>query len=168
MSFFMSKLGGGTMAKRGAKGKYHEWLTYEGLTRIKGWAMDGLSNDQIAHNMGISGQTFYNWIKKYVDFFEAIKKNKEVADREVENAMYKAAKGYFVEETKEIIEKDANGKDKKRIERTKKWIAPNPAMNIFWSKNRKPKAWRDKTEIDNTHIIKENFVLEINGEKRDD
>jgi len=155
------------MAKRGAKGKYHEWLTYEGLTRIKGWAMDGLSNNQIAHNMGISEQTFYNWTKKYVEFFEAIKKNKEIADREVENAMYKAAQGYFVEETKTIIEKDTNGKDKKRVEKTKKWVVSNPAMNIFWLKNRKPSKWRDKpfeTIIEDiTQKLMENWKVNTTG-----
>ena len=31
-----------------AKGKYHEWLKPEGLTRIQGWAMDGLTDEEIA------------------------------------------------------------------------------------------------------------------------
>ena len=83
-----------------AKGKYHEWLKKENLIKIKGWAMDGLSNKQIAHNIGINEDTLYTWQKKYTEFAEALKKSKEVADREVENAMHKSANGYFVEEIK--------------------------------------------------------------------
>src|SRR6056297_1598333 len=129
-----------------AKSKAKEWLTKEGLIKIEGWAKDGLSNEQIAHNMGVSQQTFYNYLKKHVEILEAIKRSKEVVDREVENAMHKSANGYFVEEIKEIIEKDEMGKDRKRIERNKKWVAPNPTSQIFWLKNRKPKEWRDRPE----------------------
>ena len=157
------------MAKRGAKGKYHEWLTPEGLTRIGGWARDGLTDEQIAHNMGVGYSTFRKWKNDYIAILTVLKKGKEVVDREVENAMHKSAKGYFVEEIKEIMEKDDDGKYKKlKVEKTKKWVVPNTAAQIFWLKNRKPNVWRDKQEIDNTHTIKENFVLEINGEKRDD
>ena len=151
MSFFMSKLGGGTMAKRGAKGKYREWLTPEGLTRIKGWAMDGLSNDQIARNMGISKQTFYMWQKQFAEFSDSLKKSKDVADREVENSLYKSAMGFEYIEVKEIIEKGDNGKEKKRIEKTKKLMKPDTTAGIFWLKNRKPKQWRDKQVLDLNH-----------------
>ena len=44
-----------------AKGKYQEWLTKEGLLRLQGWARDGLSDEQIAANMGITDSTFYEW-----------------------------------------------------------------------------------------------------------
>jgi transposase len=155
------------MAKRGAKGKYHEWLTPEGLTRIEGWARDGLTDEQIAHNMGVGYSTFRKWKNDYIAILTVLKKGKEVVDREVENAMHKSAKGYFVEEIKEIMEKDDDGKYKKlKVEKTKKWVVPNTAAQIFWLKNRKPNVWRDKQEIDSTHTIKENFVLQINGKKR--
>jgi len=134
-----------------AKGKAKEWLTKEGLIKIEGWAKDGLSNEQIAHNIGIVSSTFYKWKLEFPEISEALKKSKEVADREVENAMHKSANGYFVEEIKEIIEKDEMGKDRKRIERSKKWIPPNATAQIFWLKNRKPKEWRDKQEHDLNH-----------------
>ena len=37
-----------------AKGKYEYWITPEGLTLVEGWARDGLTDEQIAHNMGIA------------------------------------------------------------------------------------------------------------------
>ena len=44
-----------------AKGKYHEWLEPDGLVLLKGWARDGLKDAQIAHNMGITTKTLYEW-----------------------------------------------------------------------------------------------------------
>lgn len=36
------------------KGKYQDWLTPECLLNIEGCARDGLTEKQIAHNIGIS------------------------------------------------------------------------------------------------------------------
>ena len=40
-----------------AKGKYEYWLTPEGLLKLEGWARDGLTDEQIAHNMCIAYST---------------------------------------------------------------------------------------------------------------
>lgn len=47
------------------RGKYHEWLTEEGLLKVEGWARDGLINEQIAHNMGITSETLRVWNNKH-------------------------------------------------------------------------------------------------------
>ena len=70
-----------------AKSKANEWLEQDKLTLLEGWARDGLTDEQIAHNMGIVTSTFYEWKKKYPKFSEVLKKNKEVVDLEVENAL---------------------------------------------------------------------------------
>ena len=77
-----------------AKGKYKKWLEKENLILLEGWARDGLTDQQIAHNMGISTATLYEWKKTYPDILEALKKGKEVVDRYVENALLKKALGY--------------------------------------------------------------------------
>lgn len=87
-----------------AKGKYLEWLSLEGLIKLEGWARDGLTDEQIADNIGISRPTLYEWKKRYPDISDALKKGKEVVDRQVENALLKKALGYTViETTKERI-----------------------------------------------------------------
>ena len=62
----------------GAKGKYAKWLLPDNLLRLQAWARDGLSNEQIAHNIGINQDTLYTWIKKYPEFSEALSRGKEV------------------------------------------------------------------------------------------
>ena len=139
---FHGRSGGNKMAK----GKYHDWITEEGLIRIEGWARDGLTDEQIAHNVGIAPRTLYRWKDKYEQISQALKKGKEVVDREVENALFKSAIGFEYEETKIIKEKDDMGRDRTRVEKTKKRVPPNVTAQIFWLKNRKPKEWRDRQE----------------------
>lgn len=87
-----------------AKAKYAEWLTKEGLIKLEGWARDGLTDEQIAHNMGISRKTLALWKNKYSDISDTLKKGKEIVDIQVENALLKRALGYeYVETTKERI-----------------------------------------------------------------
>ena len=67
--------------------KYKEWLEGDNLILLEGWARDGLTDEQIAHNIGINRDTLYTWKKKYPDFADTLKKTKEVVDRQVENAL---------------------------------------------------------------------------------
>ena len=48
-----------------AKGKYEYWLTEEGLLLLEGWARDGLTDEQIASNIGIGYSTLQTWKGKY-------------------------------------------------------------------------------------------------------
>lgn len=113
-----------------AKGKYQEWLEPEGLLKIEGWARDGLTDEQIARNMGINPATLYEWKKKYPKIAESLKRSKDVADRQVENALFENA------------------------------ISGNITAQIFWLKNRKPDKWRDKQEYeDRTAIDKLDGIL---------
>lgn len=144
------------MKPKGRRGKYHEWLTDEGLLKIEGWARDGLIEDQIAYNMGITRQTLSVWKNKYPSIFDALKRGKEVVDRQVENALLKRALGYEYEEVKQIIEKDDMGRDRKKVEKTLKQIAPDTTAQIFWLKNRKPDTWRDRKETALSGEVKTN------------
>lgn len=133
--------------------KINDWLEKDKLILLEGWARDGLTDEQIAKNMGIATSTFYEWKKKEKEFSETLKKGKEVVDFEVENALLKRALGYEYEE--EIYE---NGILTKKV---KKQVAPDTTAQIFWLKNRQTKKWRDKVEIaDNDAIKKLDELLE--------
>lgn len=101
-----------------AKGKYQDWLTEDGLLRIQGWARDGLTNEDIAFNIGITAKTLYEWMINYSEISEALKEGKDVIDRRIENALAKKAE------------------------------AGDVTAMIFWLKNRKPKEWRDRFQQD--------------------
>lgn len=97
-----------------AKGKYQEWLEPDGLILLEGWARDGLTIEQIAHNMGVADSTLRKWKGEHEAISAALKKGKEVVDFEVENALLKAA------------------------------MEGNTTAQIFWLKNRRPDRWRGK------------------------
>lgn len=126
-----------------ARGKFKDWISEENLIKLTAWARNGLSDEQIAHNIGISRQTLYKWRKKDNRIEDALKKGKEVTDYEVENALFKKAIGGYFEETKERIE-TINGKEVKITETIKKYYPPDTTACIFWLKNRKPDDWKDR------------------------
>ncbi|MBS6404426.1 MAG: helix-turn-helix domain-containing protein [Tyzzerella nexilis] len=129
-----------------AKGKYQEWLEPEGLLKIEGWARDGLTDEQIADNIGISRSTLNSWKDKYSDISDTLKRGKEVVDRQVENALLKRALGYeYTETTREYIPELDEMKTTKKVT---KQVAPDTTAQIFWLKNRKPDKWRDKLNRD--------------------
>lgn len=126
-----------------ARGKFEYWLTEDGLTLLEGWARDGLTDEQIAHNMGINPATLYRWKNDYDKICKSLKKGKEVVDIQVENALLKRALGYEFQEQR--IEK--SDKETKIIQ-TIKHIPPDTTAQIFWLKNRRPDKWRDKPPIE--------------------
>jgi transcriptional regulator with XRE-family HTH domain len=138
-----------------AKGKYQEWLKPEGLLKIEGWARDGLTDEQIAQNMGISVSTLYNWKKDYLEILDALKKGKEVVDRQVENALLKRALGYDYEETSDKFENGILIEHKV----IKKHVLPDTTAQIFWLKNRKPEKWREKQSIEVSGLAEEQSKL---------
>lgn len=100
-----------------AKGKSEKWLDADGLILLQGWARDGLTDEQIAHNIGINTATLYDWKKKYPNISNALKKGKEVVDFAVENALLKKA------------------------------LAGDVTAMIFWLKNRRRDKWRDRYDM---------------------
>ena len=97
-----------------AKPKYEKWLMDENITLIQGWARDGLTDEQIAHNMEINTATLYVWKKNYPKINEALKKGKEIVDYQVENSLLKEA------------------------------LKGNVTACIYWLKNRRPDKWREQ------------------------
>lgn len=127
-----------------AKGKYEYWLSPEGLLKIEAWARDGLTEEQIASNMGISRSTLSDWKNKYSDILNSLKRGKEVVDIQVENALLKRALGYSY---KEVVKERVQGVLIVTKEVLKE-VAPDTTAQIFWLKNRKPHEWRDKKDIE--------------------
>ena len=149
-----------------AKPKYEKWLEEDNLLLLESWARDGLTDEQIAHNMGISTATLYNYKKSHLEILNALKKGKEVVDYEVENALLQRALGYEYEEIK--IEKEY-GEITKKIT-IKKQMPPDTTAQIFWLKNRKPDKWREKQADDNNAEALEkldNILSEIKEQAKD-
>ncbi len=123
-----------------AKSKWEQ--VKDKLILIEGWARDGLTNEQIAENLGINQDTFYNYKKKYPEFSETLKRGKEVIDYQVENALLKNA------------------------------LDGNVTAQIYWLNNRKPKQWKNKRESSESNIDEitkvEQLLSKIKEEAKND
>ncbi len=133
------------------------WLEPDNLIKIEGWARDGLTDVQIAEEMGVARSTLSKWKKMSEIFSDTLKKGKEVVDRKVENSLLDSALGYtkIIKEPiklKTVKQKDGARIEEERIEYVEKeiFIPGNVTAQIFWLKNRKPAEWRDKQVIEST------------------
>jgi hypothetical protein len=137
--------------KSEGRSKYQTYVLPR-LVEIEGWARDGLTEEQIAKNLGVAYSTFRVYKDKYPALSAALKRSKAIADREVENALFKRAIGYTYEEItqKPLVDPETG---ETRIVVTKvvtKHVLPNVTAQIFWLKNRKPEEWRDRKETEIT------------------
>lgn len=98
-----------------ARARYKEYLTKDGLLELESWARDGLTDEQIANNIGIARTTLYDWKNKYKDIADALKKGKRPVDVEVENTLLRVIHGYEYEEKDEWIEIDESGRKRKKL-----------------------------------------------------
>lgn len=68
------------MAKPRTTAKYVDWIEGDGLLRIQDWFQKGLTNEEIAHAIGINRDTFREWLKKYPALAAAQKRGKDIPD----------------------------------------------------------------------------------------
>lgn len=152
---------------RGRKPLWDELDIPSKLESIKGWALQGSTDEEIWTMLGVSKDTFYKWKREYPEFKEAIKKGKYISNGELLNAAFKSATGYKAIKQQAIKLKDIEYVDGKPypIERIEvinivEEIPGNPTMNIFMLKNRLPDQYRDKKELEVTENKLEDYFEE--------
>jgi hypothetical protein len=153
------------------KGRLSRWDELEmddKLLLVEGWARDGDTDKTIASKLNVSEVTLNKWKKEKPLFVEVLKRGKEVIDRHVENALLKRALGYkYKEITQEPVTDPDTGRDKLVVSKViTKEVQPDVTAQIFWLKNRKPKEWRDKQELEHTGELSFKVTLpkdEIDG-----
>ena len=90
-----------------ARAEYKKWLEPDNLTRLRSWARDGLTNEQIAKKIGVRRQTISEWSKKYPDISDSLKKGKEVVDSEIEDSLISVMKKHTITTTQyKMVKKD--------------------------------------------------------------
>lgn len=133
------------------KKKYNKKVAERILAMIRA---DTYTITEVCNNVGISRQTFYNWLNDNPEFAQAVEDaNNELLDKmniEAKKSLMKKIKGYDVIETHvtTVPGKDGNPviKEQKNV---KKHIQPDTAAIIFTLTNRDPERWRNRqsTEV---------------------
>lgn len=120
----------------------------------------GATDKQLAQILDVTEQTINNWKHKFPQFFESLKEAKAVADKRVEDALYKCATGY--RENSERLTKDGD------VVSVEEYYSPNTTAQIFWLKNRQPTKWRDKQELEHSGNVQVNLIIGQKGASADE
>lgn len=145
------------VAKRTVLGRPHSYEPDRHPKVVASLAAQGYTDEEMASLIGISHDTFYRWCNEHKEFSEAKKRAKREIDLEIENSLFKRAKGYNHPEEK-IFYDSRNGKVVRA--ETEKHIPPDPTSMIFWLKNRQPELWRDRQEHKVAGNIAVNGIIE--------
>jgi hypothetical protein len=129
------------------------------LTEVEGWARNGVSDEDIAHNLGVAYSTFRKYKEANAALSAALARGKEVVDLEVEGALLKRCMGYNARVAKhykiKTVDYDENGKKTCEREELKEvydevHIPADTTAQMFWLANRKKKDWKYKPDEDKT------------------
>ena len=106
----------------------------------------GSTNVQLALIFGCSEATLYVWQAEHPKFLEAIKEGREQFDNNrVEASLRDRAIGYSHKD-----DHISNYQGVITVTPTTKHYAPDATSMIFWLKNRDPKRWKDKQEVEHS------------------
>jgi hypothetical protein len=130
---------------------YLKWIEYKEDV-ILAACHNGASVTDLCRIIGCSKTTFHQIKRSSVEFSVLLKEGREIADYKVENALFKRACGFEYEETSNEVRMNQDGSAGQiiSVKTVKKVIPPDTGAAMAWLKNRKPKEWRDKQDIDVT------------------
>jgi len=115
----------------------------------------GATDEQLGEFFNVTRSTINAWKAKQPKFLSALKRGKVEADSKVALSLFKRATGYSHQETHV-----SNYQGEITLTELVKHYPPDTTACIYWLKNRQPKHWRDKIEIDsNVKIDKETLEL---------
>lgn len=98
-----------------AQGLYKKWLEPDNLLLLQGWKRNGVTDEEIAKNIGIRRETLYEWKKRYPNINNALKRGREQSNYAVESVLFRKA------------------------------ISGNTTAMIFWLKNNWRDKYNDST-----------------------
>ena len=117
------------------------------LNLVIGWFRRGLSKEQVCENLGISVQSFDNYMKRYEEFADAVDKGREEVEIHIENALVKRALGYSYKEVtreRKLVRNPDTGEEEYKLVVTKsvtKHVMPDVGACQYYLEHRAPKRW---------------------------
>ena len=133
------------------------------LIEVEDWARNGLTDEQIAKNLGVAYSTLREYRNKYSALSAAMRKGKNLVDAEVESSFFKMTTGFVKKIKKPIkIKETFYGENGKKIKEEEKivmveeeiFVPPNVTAQMFCLRNRRPDNWKEKTAVEYTGEIK--------------
>jgi hypothetical protein len=105
----------------------------------------GAIDTDLASFFNVSIATINTWKLEKPEFIKALKKNKEISDNKVVRSLFERATGYQHPDSH-----ISNFQGEITVTPITKHYPPDTTAGIFWLKNRQPKEWRDKQDVNIT------------------
>lgn len=119
--------------------KIDVWLTDEGQLYLESWANDGLTDEEICRKMNISVSTLWRWCNAEEKIKKAIMRGRDMSTIEVENTLYKCARGFEYQE--EQVTKDGG------VVVVTRYQPPSIEAQKYILSNRRRDKWKSKQEV---------------------
>jgi hypothetical protein len=119
----------------------------------------GATDAELAGFLEVDEATINRWKIAHPSFRESLKKGKMFADANAADSLYHRAIGYSHPEEKVFC----NGGEIVTYE-TIKHYPPDTSAAFIWLKNRRPKDWRDKHEIEVSHKLDPDMLKRLETE----
>lgn len=137
---------GGTKKTGKKLGRRCKWSSHvePRLFEIKCWAREGLIEEEMCKRLGVGVSTFNVYKNDHPELVEVLKEGKEFADYLVEDALYRRAKGYDLDDIRveEIRNLEGELVSRKVIKR-KTHIPPEVRAIEDWLFNRQRGKWKN-------------------------
>lgn len=125
--------------KRGAKSKADLILENKELFSV--WASQGLTDKEIAENLGVSLSTYYKQKSSITEFSDTLKEARKIAIKNVENELYRRCIGFEYEESPTITVGGNN--EKPLVKKVKKRALFDIGAIKFFLVNRDKGNWKN-------------------------
>jgi len=110
----------------------------------------GLTDKELAECFGVNEETLITWKAKYPKFAKSISSGKIDADAEVAEKTFHRAKGYSHKAVKIFM---PAGAKKPVYAPFVEHYPPDTQAASLWLRNRQPKLWRDKQELEHSGAV---------------
>ncbi len=107
----------------------------------------GMTIAEVANNIQVNISTLQTWMNRYPEVRKAYDEGRWESLLVIEESLYRKAKGYEYEETKEYSGTDSLGRPWSRTVTTTKRVEPDTTALIYYTKNRYPERWRDAWHV---------------------
>ena len=111
-------------------------------------AKGGASRAELCEGLKITETTFDNWRHQHKTFLGALERARDYANGKVERSLYHRALGYSHDDTH-----ISNWQGEITVTPIKKHYPPETAAAKFWLMNRKPKEWKERTEVNSNSTL---------------
>ena len=120
------------------------------IDKIRTALEEGSTEKAVYESLGISKTTWCGYKKSKTDFANLLAGARAQAEIKIDNAIFKAACGYFETDVKTIYSTDKDGNPVQETIKTKKWHEPNMTAAVIWKRNNnRDYIDRDQRSIEN-------------------